>query len=154
MQIDLQGTFFLECIHNGKKISRQFSNAVVSQGKNHLLDTMFGSEAKDTWYFGLIDTKTTLSTADTLASHSGWTETTDYTGDRKAVVFASAASELSITSDLAEFTMEAEKEIVGAFICNAETDTTGILWSHGLFTAFTAPDESVVKVRYNLKVKA
>jgi len=65
------------------------ANIVVNQGLQHMLDVLFsGSAQVDPWYIGLIDddTSTSLVAGDTLASHAGWTENANYTGDRKAYV--------------------------------------------------------------------
>ena len=60
-------------------------NLVTNAGLNHLLDVaLSGASQITSWYVGLTDGTPTPAAADTLASHSGWTEVTDYTGNRKA----------------------------------------------------------------------
>lgn len=133
--------------------SMSFENGIVNEGKNRLLDIFLGATAKDTWYFGLIATSATLNAADTLASHAGWTEVTDYSGNRQTYVVSAAASDKEVISDVASFTMTAETDIRGSFLCNAETGTSGNLFSTALCTEFTAPDTSIVRVRYTLGIK-
>jgi hypothetical protein len=152
MNIAVKGTFYMEVKVGGKVTKYQFDNGVVNAGKNHLLDTFFGGEAKGTWYFGLIAENPVLDAADTLDSHAGWTELTDYIGDRKEVTFTDPASARIISSDAIQFVMNDTVTIAGAFIANAETGDTGILWSTGLVLAFEAPDAAEVNVRYELKV--
>jgi hypothetical protein len=106
-----------------------------------------GSAQSVTWYLGLVTgpgSGTTFAAADTLASHAGWTESTAYTGNRKAVTFGSAttANPSVITNSAApsSFAMNATATIAGAFLCNVATGTSGVLFSAG---DFTGGDKSV-----------
>ena len=133
--------------------SMSFENGIVNEGKDCVLNTFLGAVAKSTWYFGLIASGAVLNSADTLASHAGWDEVTAYDGNRKECVISSAASGKEVVSDVASFTMTAETDIRGSFLCNAETGTSGTLFSTALCTEFTAPDTSIVRVRYTLGIK-
>jgi hypothetical protein len=106
-----------------------------------------GSAQSTTWYLGLVTgpgSGTTFAAADTLASHAGWTESTAYTGNRKAVTFGAAttANPSVITNSAApsSFSMNATATIAGAFLCNVDTGTSGVLFSAG---DFTGGDKSV-----------
>lgn len=158
MNMELKGVFEISIFKDGKELFKEvFSNGITNVGKNHILDTFLGAEAKDTWYIGLIGSGATLSAADTLASHAGWNEVTSYVDDRKEATFTDPASGKMIKSDAISFTTNAETVLRGAFLCNNSSKgtagETGILWSTGLFTQFTAPDASTVKVKYYLSVR-
>ena len=81
------GVYTVECFDaNGNlKWSDSIKNLVVTQGKNDMLDQYFaGISYTAAWYLGLVDgaTSPTYAAGNTLASHSGWTENTGYSGDR------------------------------------------------------------------------
>jgi len=55
-----------------------FPNAVVNEGANLLLETMFRATPPVPWYIGLINSGAVLNNSDTMASHTGWTELSSY----------------------------------------------------------------------------
>jgi hypothetical protein len=98
-------------------------------------------------YLGLVTgpgSGTTYAAADTLASHAGWTENTNYTGTRKAVTFGTATtanpSVISNSASPSSFAMNATATIAGAFLCTVSSGTSGVLFSGG---DFTGGDKSV-----------
>jgi len=106
-----------------------------------------GSAQSTTWYLGLVTgpgSGTTFAAGDTLASHAGWTENTDYTGNRKAVTFGAATtanpSVITNSASPSSFAMSGTATIAGAFLCNVATGTSGVLFSAG---DFTGGDKSV-----------
>lgn len=108
------------------------------------LDALF--HGTTTWYIGLIeDTGFTGFTAgDTMASHGGWTECTDYDEGTRPEWTEGAASGQAITNSTPiEFTMNASKTIKGFFLTNDNTKggTTGTL---GPCFLFDSGDRSVV----------
>ena len=101
-----------------------------------MLDEYFeGSGYSAAWYLGLVDgaTSPTYAAGNTLASHSGWTENTDYTGNRVAVTWSAASSGSKATTATA-FNISGSATIAGAFMCTVATGTSGILYSAGNFT--------------------
>ena len=77
---------------------------------------------------------TSIAAADTLASHSGWTEFTDYSGNRKAVTFGTATtadpSVIANSAAPSQFSITGSGGVVaGAFLCNVATGTSGVLFS-------------------------
>ena len=93
------------------------------------------------WYLGLVSgaSAPTYAAADTLASHAGWTENTAYVGNRKAVTFGSPTladpSVINNSGSAAVFTMSTNGTVIaGAFLTNAVSGTSGILFSEGNFT--------------------
>lgn len=117
-------------------------NGITNVGIHYLLDAGFRGTPSpiSTWYAGLIDNSgfTGVDPTDTMASHSGWSEATQYDETvRQTLTFAAAATR-KITAEVS-FTMNATKTIEGIFVNSDSTKsgTTGTLWSTALFS--TAP---------------
>ena len=132
------GAYTVECFDadGNLKWSDVIKNLVVTQGKNNMLDEYFeGSGYTPAWYLGLVDgaTSPTYAAGNTLASHSGWTENTGYSGNRPAVSWLSASAGSKSTS-ATSFAINASGTIAGAFMCTVATGTSGILYSAGNFT--------------------
>ena len=144
------GVYTVECVGPDGQVkwTDQFHNLVVNQGLANMNGVYFAGTAQSTtWYLGLVTgpgSGTTFAAADTLASHAGWTESTAYTGNRKAVTFGSATtanpSVITNSASPSSFTMNATATIAGAFLTNVATGTSGILFSEG---DFTGGDKSV-----------
>lgn len=107
----------------------EVENLVVNAGLNDLLDKYFkGSSYTAAFYVGLKGTGT-IAAADTLASHSGWTESSAYTGNRKALTLGSVASQsVNNSGSPASFAINGTATIAGAFVCTAATGTSGVLY--------------------------
>lgn len=127
-------------------------NLVVNVGLADMNDKYFsGSAYTATWYIGLYGSGSTNDPAagDTMASHAGWTEVTDYSqANRPQAVFGSATvadpSVIDNSGSVAVFSMNATTVIGGAFLTsnNTKGGTTGILFSA---SDFQSPgDRSVV----------
>jgi hypothetical protein len=161
------GVYKIQCVGaDGQlKWEEEMHNLVVNQGLQSMVSIYLNSGTQITaWYLGLITgpgSGTTITAADTLASHSGWTEFTSYTGSRKAATFGTATtadpSVISNTSAPASFTMSGSGTVAGAFLCSASSGTTGVLFSA---SDFQSPgDRSVVlndvlKVTYTFSLDA
>ncbi len=113
-------------------------NLVVNQGLQDMNTKYFSSSSYTAaWYLGLITgpgSGTAIAAADTLASHAGWTEFTDYSGNRKAVTFGTATtadpSVIANSASPSQFSITGSGGVVaGAFLCNAATGTSGVLFS-------------------------
>ena len=132
------GSYTVECVGADGQIkwSETIKNLVVTVGKNSMLDNYFaGSSYTAAWYLGLVDgaTSPTYAAGNTLASHSGWTENTNYSGNRPAVTWGAASSGSKATTATA-FNISGSATIAGAFMCTVATGTSGILYSAGNFT--------------------
>jgi hypothetical protein len=99
--LGMAGVYHVECrdAQGNLKWTEEFPNLVNAVGKQLMLDTLLkGSSYSVTGPFlGLIDgSGSTFAASDTMTSHSGWTEFTNYTVGGSAVrgtaVFASASS--------------------------------------------------------------
>jgi hypothetical protein len=111
-------------------------NTVVDAGINDLLDKYFkGSTYTAAWYIGLKNTGT-VDPGDTLASHSGWTENTSYTGNRQALTLGTVSGKsVNNSANKGVFPINGTTTIYGGFICNAQTGTSGILYFAADFSA-------------------
>ena len=132
-------------------------NLVTNAGKNAILDIMFhGATQITTCYIGLINNSgyTAVAAADTMSSHSGWTEFTAYDESVRQTWAESAASSQSITSSsVATFTINATGTVRGLFLNSVDTKsgTTGTLWAATLFSStISVIDDDLLKVTYTI----
>jgi hypothetical protein len=144
------GVYTVTCVgpDGVEKWADTFHNLVMNGGLANMNGVYFASGTQSTtWYLGLVTgpgSGTTYAAGDTLASHVGWTENTDYTGNRKAVTFGAATtanpSVITNSASPSSFTMTGTATIAGAFLCNVASGTSGVLFSAG---DFSGGDKSV-----------
>ena len=144
------GVYTVECVGADGQVkwADTFHNLVMNGGVANMNGVYFSASTQSTtWYLGLVTgpaSSTTFAAGDTLASHAGWTENTDYTGNRKAVTFGSATtanpSVITNSASPSSFAMSGTATIAGAFLCNVASGTSGVLFSAG---DFTGGDKSV-----------
>lgn len=139
------GFYRAECFDsagNLKWATEWAPNLVVNEGLQDMNTKYFtGSSYTAAWYLGLVTgpaSGTAYAAGDTLASHAGWTEYTDYSGNRKAVTFGTATtadpSVIDNSGSVAQFTISgAGGTVAGAFLCSASTGTSGVLFSEADF---------------------
>jgi hypothetical protein len=137
------GVFTITCYDKDGNLKWEDSakNLVVNQGLKDMNDKYFsGSGYTAAWYLGLItgpSSGTSFVAGDTLAIHGGWTEDTNYSGNRKAVTFGAATtadpSVISNSASPAQFTMNGTTTIAGAFLTTVASGTSGILFSEADF---------------------
>lgn len=149
------GRFVVECYDKDGKLKwvDDSKNLVVNVGLQYMAGTALdGSTARITsWYLGLYGAASSNDPAagDTMSSHAGWTEVTDYTeATRPAATFVAATtanpSVVTNSASKAQFTMNATVTVGGAFLTsdNTKSGTTGTLFSA---KDFNSPgDRSVV----------
>lgn len=118
------------------KWTDHIDNLVTNEGLNYLLDAGLSAGTQVTsWFVGLTSGTPTVNAADTLASHAGWTEVTDYTGNRKAWTDGGVSNQsVSNSGSAAAFEIDDTVTIGGAFLASAETGTTGTLYAVGAFS--------------------
>ena len=145
------GVYTIRCIGSDGQLKweQETPNLVVNQGLQDMNTTYFNSGTQvTTWYVGLITgpgSGTTITAADTLASKA-WTEFTNYAGNRKAAVFATATtadpSVVTNTASPAQFSISgAGGTVAGAFLASVATGTSGVLFSA---SDFQSPGDRVV----------
>lgn len=150
----LGGVFRFEVYDRDGRLKWQAeaANLVVNEGLQHMLDTEFsGGTAITTWYIGLADNSPTFAAADTLASHAGWVEFTEYTDDRKEWVEVRSGQSMTNSASKASFAINAAGGGVGgAFLCGAATLNTATLMSGAALTGGnrTVADGDTVEVTY------
>jgi hypothetical protein len=135
----------------------RIKNGITNEGLNDLLSSAFIGTTQHTWYFGLIDgaTSPTLDPGDTMASHPGWSENTDFNeSPRRTWSPVSSGVGKIVNTSYPEHTMNASATIAGAFITSDSTKggTAGVLWSTALFSNGSVELESgdVLKTYYEL----
>lgn len=138
------GVFRAECYDKdgNLKWSAESHNLVVNEGLQDMNTQYFkGSTYSAAFYLGLITgpaASTSFVAGDTLATHGGWTEFTNYSGSRKAVTFGSATSAdpsvISNSASPSQFSITGGGGVVaGAFLCTVASGTSGILFSESDF---------------------
>ena len=138
------GVFRAECRDKDGNLKwvAESSNLVVNQGLQNMNTQYFkGVTYSASFFLGLITgpaASTTFAAGDTLATHLGWTEFTDYSGTRKTMTFGTAStadpSVISNTASPASFAITGAGGIVaGAFLCTVASGTSGVLFSEADF---------------------
>lgn len=134
----------IEHYRNGKLIDTySLYNDITNEGKNSILEVYFkdGTQiASTSWFIGLISNSgfSALAAADTMSSHSGWTEFTGYTQSTRVAWGPGTPASQSVTNATpATFDINASGTLKGIFVPSNSTKsgTTGKLWATGLFTA-------------------
>lgn len=113
------------------------------------------------WYFGYIAASPTptLSYDDTLASHSGWTESTK---SRRSYPAASVSITSGAGTSYAAFYYYSlyfgsffGTSIAGIFLTNVSSGTSGVLLSEALFsTTRTLYDDDTLNIEYKFYISA
>jgi len=142
------GKFLIECYDKDGKLkwTDESKNLVVNVGLQYMAGTALdGSTARITsWYLGLYGAASSNDPAagDTMSSHAGWTEVTDYTeATRPAATFVAATtanpSVVTNSASKAQFTMNNTVTVGGAFLTsnNTKGGTSGTLFSAKDFSA-------------------
>ena len=137
------GVYHVQCFDKdgNLKWEDKAHNLVVNQGLKDMNDKYFsGAAYTAAWYLGLVTgpgSGTTFAAGDTLASHAGWTEFTNYSGNRGAVTFGAATTaDPSVITNPSpvQFTITgAGGRVAGAFLASVATGTSGILFSESDF---------------------
>jgi len=159
-RIKAGGVFHFQCFDKDGNLKWEESthNLVVNEGLQYMNTQFFkGSSYTAAWYLGLITgpgSGTSFAGADTLASHSGWTEFSNYSGARKAVTFGTATtadpSVIDNSGSVAQFTISGGGgTVAGAFLATVSSGTSGTLFSEA---DFQSPGDRVVVAGDTLNV--
>jgi len=138
------GVFHIQCLDKDGNVKWEdkMHNLVVNEGLQSMNTQYFkGSAYTAAFFLGLVTgpgSGTTYAAADTLASHAGWTEFTNYSGARKSVTFGTATtadpSVISNSASPSSFTISGAGGVVaGAFLCTVSSGTSGVLFSEANF---------------------
>lgn len=146
------GVYRVECVGADGKVKwvEEAHNLVVNEGLQNMVAAYLDAATQTTvWYLGLITgpgSGTTIAAGDTLVTHGGWTEFTNYTGNRKTATFGTATtadpSVIDNSASPASFAITgAGGTVAGAFLASVATGTSGILFSA---SDFQSPGDRVV----------
>ena len=147
------GFFTVECFDKdgNLKWKEENHNLVVNVGLQDMNAKYFtGSSYTAAWYIGLYGAgaSNTPAASDTMSSHAGWTEVTDYSqSTRPACTFGvpttADPSVATNSASPASFSINGTTTVGGAFLTSNSTKggTTGTLFSA---SDFTGGDRSVV----------
>ena len=138
------GVYTVQCFDKDGNLKWEDTshNLVVNEGLKDMNDKYFtGAAYTAAWYVGLITgpgSGTAFSASDTLASHGGWVEYADYSGSRKAAVFAAASladpSVITNSASPASFSITGAGGVVaGAFLASVSSGSSGVLFSESDF---------------------
>jgi len=128
--LELTNIWTVTCLdaQGNEKWSETKKNLIVTEGLNHILDVAFhGDTQATTWYVGLKGTGTPAA-GDTLASHSSWSEITDYSGSRKEWTEGAASSGSMTNSSSVDFSITGTATVAGAFLSSVASGTSGTLY--------------------------
>jgi hypothetical protein len=163
------GVFTVKCFDSEGNLKwvEENHNLVVNVGLKDMNDKYFtGSAYTAAWYIGLYGAAATNDPAagDTMASHAGWTEVTDYSeANRPTATFAAATtadpSVITNSASVAVFSINGTTTVGGAFLTSDDTKsgTTGVLFSA---SDFAAPGDravvsgDVINVTYTFSLDA
>jgi hypothetical protein len=162
------GVYTFQCHDKDGKLKWEETehNLIVNEGLQSMVSVYLdGATQITTWYMGLITgpgSGTTIAAGDTLASHAGWTEYTDYSGDRQSVTFGTATTaDPSVIDNSAaknQYTISGSGGVVaGAFLCSVATGTSGTLFSASDFQSpgdRTVVSGDVLTVTYTFSLDA
>lgn len=150
--VGVRGHYDVVCVGADGQVkwTEKIENIVVNVGKADILDKYFsGSAYTATWYLGLVTgsvASTAYNSADTMASHVGWTENVAYSNATRPQPSwgsatasgggAGSAGTGSKATTATAFNINGTATISGAFMTsnNTKSGTTGILYSGGNFT--------------------
>ena len=147
------GVFHFKCYDKDGNLKWEDSakNLVVNAGLQDMNTKYFkGVTYTAAWYIGLVDNAgyTAYNANDTLASHTGWSETTAYSGGNRATAtFGTATtadpSVISNSASPGAFSITGSVTVRGAFLCNVQSNssTSGLLFS---VSDFTGGNRSVI----------
>lgn len=159
--IKFSGRFEVVCFgpDGREKWRDDIRNMVTDAALNDILDVYFHAEAaKTTWYVGLIHSTNYAAgpaAGDTMASHAGWEEGTEYSESTRQEWQEGAASSQQITNATsADFSINATATMKGLFLVSNATKggSTGVLWTSVLFSGGdqAVGNGDVLKVTYTI----
>ena len=148
------GTFYFKCFDKDGNLKWEDSakNLVVNVGLQDMNTQYFkGVTYSAAWYIGLVQgpaSGNTYAAGDTLASHSGWTEDTNYSGGNRATATFGTASTadpsvIDNSGSVAVFSITGTTTVAGAFLTKTQSNssTSGLLFS---VSNFTGGDRAVI----------
>ncbi len=145
--VGMSTLYEFECVGPDGRVKwrDQFTNLVVDTGLDDLLNNQFlGTNYTASFFVGLTDGAPTVAAGDTMASHAGWAEVSDYAEATRAALTLGAVANQSVSnaSNRASFSIDTDDTTIGgAFVTtdNTKDGAAGTLYGVG---AFTGADKS------------
>ena len=139
--VTLRHHFHVECFGPDGKLKWEdhFDNLVVDEGLDDYLDKYYkGSTYTASHFVGLTDGTPTVAAGDTMGSHAGWVEKTDYSeGVRQTYTLGTVSGEsVDNSASKAVFSINGSVTVGGAFVTtnNTKGGSTGTLVGANAFT--------------------
>ena len=152
----LRGTYHLRQISSGEVVdSWSAGNLVVNAGLDHALDVaLSGGSQITSWFVGLKGAGASTA-ADTMSSHSGWSEVTSYDEATRVAWTDGGVSSQSVdnSGSVASFSINAASTVAGCFLTSGSTKsgTSGTLFSVADFASTkTLSSGDTLEVTYTL----
>jgi hypothetical protein len=117
-----------------EKWTEHVHNVLTTAGITDIVDKYFKGSAYTASWFILLKGAGSVSAADTLASHAGWSEVTPYSGNRPTITWGTTSSG-SNTATAVVITMNATATIAGSGLSSVNTGTSGTLYNIADFAA-------------------
>ena len=160
-KIDFNNPVVVQCFDKdgNLKWEEDIRNGITDEGIEYLLGLGFRNSPTTItpWYIGLVDNSgfSAFAAADTMSSHTGWTEFVNYSEATRPEWTADApASRATTNSTTVDFTINGVGGTVkGIFITsvNTKSGTTGTLWSTAAFSsAATVVSSDTLKITYTI----
>ena len=134
LELKLENTWTVICKDaKGREKWREVNdNLVTNAGLNDILDKYLkGSSYTAAWYVGLKGAGTAIA-ADTMSSHSSWSEITDYSQSARPTLTLGTVSSQSVdnSSSVETYSINGTATVAGAFLNTDSTKsgTTGTLY--------------------------
>ncbi|MFN3892016.1 MAG: hypothetical protein ACK4MV_16595 [Beijerinckiaceae bacterium] len=156
--IAFKNRYIVECFdRNGNlKWREDIFNLVHNAGLDDLLDKYFkGSTYTAAWYIGLKGSGT-IAAGDTMSSHAGWSEYTNYSESNRQTLTLGSVSGQAVNNSASKGVFNingAGGTVAGAFIAtnNTKGGTTGTLFGTADFSASrTVVSGDILNVQINL----
>lgn len=139
-QVAVSSLYEVECIGPDGQVKwrEEVRNLVTNVGLDDVLSKYFkGSAYTAAHYVGLKGTGSAAA-GDTMASHAGWSEITDYSESTREALTLGSVSGQSVdnSASKASFSINGAATIAGAFVTtdNTKGGTTGVLYSAADFS--------------------
>ena len=134
LKLKLENTWTVICKDaKGREKWREVNdNLVTNAGLNDILDKYLkGSSYTAAWYIGIKSVGTAVA-ADTMASHSSWSELAGYTQSTRPALSLGTVASQSVDNSASKgtFSVNATATVAGAFLStdNTKSGTSGTLY--------------------------
>lgn len=119
-----------ECFRNGKLVwEEEVQNRVVNQGLNDILAKYFKGSSYTAGHYAGLKGSGSISAGDTLASHSAWSEVSNYSGSRQKLVLSNPSGQsMNNSSNKSSFNITGTATVAGIMIATVASGSSGVLY--------------------------